>query len=133
MLLIEDVKPLNKTNITELYLDGNKLEMTEPWAVSYLPKTLRVLSVADNRWTLASYFKQGIENLTGINTIDLRYQNHHRHQDLGNYWLCEDFYSIHKCEEVRFAQIKHEWTVNCTDYSKFQCPNTSYKNLTTLD
>lgn len=49
ILFVDDIKPLKDTNLTELYLDGNKLEMTEDLAPTYLPKTLRVLSLMGNR------------------------------------------------------------------------------------
>ncbi|VDI07422.1 Hypothetical predicted protein [Mytilus galloprovincialis] len=46
---IDDIKPCKDTNLMELYLDGKRLEMTEDLAPTYLPKSLRVLSLMGNR------------------------------------------------------------------------------------
>ncbi|CAC5363656.1 TLR13 [Mytilus coruscus] len=98
ILFVDDIKPLKDTNLEELYLDGNRLEMTEDLAPTYLPKTLRVLSLMGNRLRLDKYKVDGIFTLTGINSLFLSYQDQTQSQEVHSGWfVCNDFTDTIQC------------------------------------
>jgi len=112
VLFIDDIKPLYKTNLSELYIDSNNLEMTEMWAPSFLPVSLRILGISDNRWYLQSYAHKGIQNLTSLSRIDLRSQDMSQTKDLNEYMLCDDFYRTSECLGQRMKIDKQRWYEN---------------------
>ncbi|CAG2235660.1 unnamed protein product [Mytilus edulis] len=98
ILFVDDIKPLKDTNLTELYLDGNRLEMTEDLAPTYLPKTLRVLSLMGNRLRLEKYKVDGIFTLTGIHSLFLSFQDQTQSQKVHSGWfVCNDFIDTLQC------------------------------------
>ncbi|CAG2204859.1 unnamed protein product [Mytilus edulis] len=78
VLFVDDIKPLNSTELEELYLDGNNLEETDLDVPQYLPKSLNYFSARDNRWVVSKYAYYYIPGLTGIKTVDLSFQNEHQ-------------------------------------------------------
>ncbi|XP_063429979.1 toll-like receptor 4 [Mytilus trossulus] len=98
ILFVDDIKPLKDTNLTKLYLDGNRLEMTEDLAPTYLPKTLRVLSLMGNRLRLEKYKIDGIFTLTGIHSLFLSFQDQTQSQRVHSGWfVCNDFIDTLNC------------------------------------
>ncbi|XP_076105880.1 toll-like receptor 4 [Mytilus galloprovincialis] len=51
------VEPLRCTNLTEMQLAGNRLQIIESGALQYLPKTLKKISIADNEFSFGEYIK----------------------------------------------------------------------------
>ncbi|OWF50884.1 toll-like receptor 4 [Mizuhopecten yessoensis] len=54
-LFQEDLMLLNNTRLEELYLDFNRIELVEDTMMQYLPDSLKLLSVAGNKFTLGKY------------------------------------------------------------------------------
>ncbi|CAC5403891.1 TLR13 [Mytilus coruscus] len=49
------IKNLRNTNIIEIHLDSNRLQLVEPGVLKMLPKTLKRVSIADNQFTYGEY------------------------------------------------------------------------------
>ncbi|XP_071179429.1 toll-like receptor 4 isoform X2 [Mytilus edulis] len=90
VLFVDDIKPLNSTELEELYLDGNNLEETDLDVPQYLPKSLNYFSARDNRWVVSKYAYYYIPGLTGIKTVDLSFQNEHQMSHSENSWYCTE-------------------------------------------
>ncbi|XP_062607528.1 toll-like receptor 4, partial [Saccostrea cucullata] len=54
-ILVKDFKFLLYTELIELHLDSNRIEMIEDTAIRYLPKTIKFISVSDNKFTFGKY------------------------------------------------------------------------------
>ncbi|XP_071181343.1 toll-like receptor 4 [Mytilus edulis] len=50
------LKPLESTNITEISLNSNRLQLLEQGAIDFLPKSLKMLSVADNEFSFSGAY-----------------------------------------------------------------------------
>ncbi|VDI78055.1 toll-like receptor 13 [Mytilus galloprovincialis] len=72
--------------------------MTEDIAPTYLPKTLRVLSLMANRLRLDKYKIDGIFTLTGIHSLFLSFQDQTQSQEVHSGWfVCNDFTDTIQC------------------------------------
>lgn len=68
MLYVEDMKYLKDTAIEVLEMDSNRMARTETEVVTYLPDTLRTLSMCDNLLGLGIYLVM-MTNFTGIRVL----------------------------------------------------------------
>ncbi|CAC5359730.1 unnamed protein product [Mytilus coruscus] len=94
-LLTSDVSPLNKTQLLELYIDGNNLDKTETSAVYLLPRSLHVLSITDNRWVIDDYaYFDNLLNLVNLTTVDVSFQNMHQMSHSHNSYRCNNEYLL---------------------------------------
>ncbi|VDI00028.1 Hypothetical predicted protein [Mytilus galloprovincialis] len=123
VLFTEDIKPLGKTQIREIYIDQNRLEILEEYAASHLPKSLRLLSLNYNRLRLDKY-KHGIFNLTGIHSLFLNYQDEQSMNDFSHWWVCYDLKETLECLSRR---------VNAQRYSDTKQSNMDKNEVTFLE
>ncbi|CAC5412712.1 unnamed protein product [Mytilus coruscus] len=49
------IEPLNNTNITEIQMASNRLQLIEKDALKFLPKTLKKITIADNEFSYGNY------------------------------------------------------------------------------
>ncbi|XP_062578839.1 toll-like receptor 4 [Saccostrea cucullata] len=71
---VEDIQYLIHTSLTELHISSNKIELIENGATKYIPKTLRRLSIADNRLTVGLYILQ-FDILKGLEWLNVSSQH----------------------------------------------------------
>ncbi|CAG2223229.1 unnamed protein product [Mytilus edulis] len=97
-LLTSDIKPLNETNLLELYIDGNNFDKAELTAKLFLPSSLRVLSVTDNRWVVDEYAHyHTLINLNSLTTFDASFQIKHQMLQTHNSVNCNHLESLNLC------------------------------------
>ncbi|XP_062612109.1 toll-like receptor 4 [Saccostrea cucullata] len=80
-ILVEDFKFLQYTELKQLHLDSNRIEMIEHTAIRYLPKTIKFVSVSDNKFTFGKYVEDVfyLENMQKIN-ISAEHSSHPVHE-----------------------------------------------------
>ncbi|XP_063448354.1 toll-like receptor 4 [Mytilus trossulus] len=54
------LRPLKSTNITQIYLNSNRLQLFEKGAIEFFPRTLKILSVADNEFSFSGEYIKDI-------------------------------------------------------------------------
>ncbi|XP_046547013.1 toll-like receptor 4 [Haliotis rubra] len=96
------IQNLNYTNLEEFHADGNSIQTFGSKAFEYFPKSLRKLSLRENKLTFGEYLSD-ISNLTGLEEVDLSGLNHaHELPDFSDLkWLTttfEDCQSDNVCE-----------------------------------
>lgn len=76
-LFEEDAIFLNNTKLEELHLDFNRIEMVEYTMITYLPDSLKILSVAGNKFTLGRYLlaMRTLKSLKYLN-VSLQFGQH---------------------------------------------------------
>nr|XP_019921129.2 toll-like receptor 4 [Crassostrea gigas] len=67
---------IRKTNLTELYLAGNRLEIFESGVIYYLPKTIQILGVAENKLTAGLYILE-FSSMLELKVINASFQSYH--------------------------------------------------------
>ena len=66
---------IRKTNLTELYLVSNRLELFESGVIYYLPKTIQTLGVAENKLTTGLYMLE-LSSMLGLKVINVSFQSY---------------------------------------------------------
>ena len=128
VLFAKDIKPLNKTRIREIYMDQNRLEMLEDFAASYLPTSLRLLSLTYNRLRLGKYKTHGIFNLTGIHSLILNYQDQITMDDFSHWFVCDDFEETLECLSNRI-NVERNFDSDIEQSNHAKCENSNFKAM----
>ncbi|CAC5408990.1 TLR13 [Mytilus coruscus] len=76
IVLKSHIRNLRHTNLTELHMDSNRIQLFEKGALSSLPLTLRSVYLSDNMFNFGSYFSEfHVVPITFIN-ISLQFSSH---------------------------------------------------------
>ncbi|XP_061184888.1 toll-like receptor 4 [Saccostrea echinata] len=75
ILLLNHTNYLQNTTLEELYLDSNRLEIIESGVLPILPKTLKLLSVADNKVDNGLYVLQA-GSMPNLEILNVSFQIH---------------------------------------------------------
>ncbi|XP_052072964.1 toll-like receptor 4 [Mytilus californianus] len=67
-----EIKPLRRTNITQIYLNSNRMQLLEEGAMEFFPKTLKILSIADNEFSFAGRYIGDLFELT-VHEVNMSY------------------------------------------------------------
>ncbi|XP_061197752.1 toll-like receptor 4 isoform X2 [Saccostrea echinata] len=114
ILLLNHTKYLHNTSLEELYLDSNRLEIMEIGVLPNLPKTLKHLSVGDNKMDDGMYVLQvnSLYNLVILN-VSFQIYSHTNYFD-----GCNDYsYSCHIGPEVALLNTgQQQGSSNITFY-----------------
>ncbi|XP_061175906.1 toll-like receptor 4 [Saccostrea echinata] len=119
----DDVRYLKHTNLTEIHLSSNRIELMEKGAIHLFPKTIKRISIADNRLTFGTYVfeLETLKNLEWINA-SIQYLSHNPNEIIHNktcvenenkneYLINTQYYStgrIHKAGEWRKLFMAYE-------------------------
>ena len=74
----EHVEGFNKTNLKEIYLESNKISVMEKAAVTFIPRSLEVVSIRDNIIMFGDYIFEILEHadlFDNIRKVDMSDQN----------------------------------------------------------
>ncbi|XP_048770821.2 toll-like receptor 4 [Ostrea edulis] len=74
-LRLHHLRNIRGTNITELSLDSNRLEIFEPGVIGWLPKTLEVFSMANNKLTAGIYLLE-FASMTNLRIMNASFQRY---------------------------------------------------------
>ncbi|CAC5412711.1 unnamed protein product [Mytilus coruscus] len=66
------IKPLRNTNITQIYLNSNRLQLFEEGAMDFFSKTLKILSGADNEFSFSGRYTDDLIKLT-VHEVNMSY------------------------------------------------------------
>ncbi|XP_062619046.1 toll-like receptor 4 [Saccostrea cucullata] len=101
----DDIRYLNNTNLTEIHLSSNRIELLENGTADYFPKTVKRISIAENRLTFGLYVLQlgALKNLEWINA-SLQYLSHSPIDIIIRNKICRD-------------ERRTEYLINTQDYS----------------
>ncbi|XP_056016531.1 toll-like receptor 4 [Ostrea edulis] len=83
------LRNIRGTNITELSLDSNRLELFEPGVIGWLPKTLKVFSMANNKLTTGVYLLE-FAPMTNLRILNVSLQLHPPKYPLSVLDRCQD-------------------------------------------
>ena len=75
-------KGLQHTNITEMHMDSNRVQLVKTGVLSILPKTLDILSAADNMFSFGIYILEA--KTLNISFINVSYQFSSHQPELGS-------------------------------------------------
>lgn len=92
MLYKDDFEDLAKTNLTELYLDENRLTQLDDDALSSFPESLKILSLRNNQLQVGSYINF-VYKLKHLQYLDI---SHHPARnptlhEMNTFFSCHDF------------------------------------------
>ncbi|XP_061174733.1 toll-like receptor 4 [Saccostrea echinata] len=73
VIQIRDVMHFQNTPLEELYLENNRLALIERYAIHYLPHTLRIVSIVQNKMSVGTYLMDAVF-LTGMEKLNLSLQ-----------------------------------------------------------
>lgn len=82
-LFCDNIEPLSKTALQELHLEGNTIANGQYGLGFYLPKSLKVLKLGNNRWVVGTYAYSDppmggprvFDHLTNLNYVDISNMN----------------------------------------------------------
>ena len=66
---------ISNTNLTELFLTNNRIELFQPGVISTLPKTIEVFSIAENKLSNGPYFLE-IHSMSNLRVFNMSFQRH---------------------------------------------------------
>ncbi|XP_071181344.1 toll-like receptor 4 [Mytilus edulis] len=66
------LEPLQSTNITQIYINSNRLQLFEKGAIDFFPKTLKILSIADNELIFYGNYVADFIKLT-VHEVNMSY------------------------------------------------------------
>ncbi|XP_060067606.1 toll-like receptor 4 [Ylistrum balloti] len=69
-----DVENLHNTNLTHLYTESNRIAILETGVARKLPKSLKFLSISDNKLSFGLYYMEFMSELTNIEIIHAGHQ-----------------------------------------------------------
>ncbi|XP_061174722.1 toll-like receptor 4 [Saccostrea echinata] len=73
VIQIRDIMHFRNTPLEELYLENNRLALIEGYAIRYLPHTLKLVSIAQNKMSVGTYLMDAVF-LTGMEKLNLSLQ-----------------------------------------------------------
>lgn len=140
-ITIQTVEFLRNTTLKEIDASGNNIEMLDVKAMKYLPETLEVLDVSDNRFILSAYIYNisVLKNIKIIKADKLNYYHKNRRyprsQDLtkierpraesfdrsskaDEYWGCPDIPLPPKLEDVSCGLSGLNFRIPCVSLPK---------------
>ena len=106
-LYCDDVSPLINTTIEELYFDGNSVSFGQTGLLRYFPESLKRISIKGNRWVRGRYGYLRIEDVTGLQFVDISDMNEHQMSRSNLYYeTCDNFVADMNCENYRSTHTK---------------------------
>ncbi|CAC5382204.1 unnamed protein product [Mytilus coruscus] len=117
-LYCDDILNLRNTSLQELYIDGNNIAIGQPGILTYLPSSLLVLSIRENRWVAGLYTWWPYDNLINLVRIDISNINNHEmsQSDSAHYPCCFHFLEDVSCEKSRIKNVKGDNTSGSCSY-----------------
>ncbi|XP_052081445.1 toll-like receptor 4 [Mytilus californianus] len=118
-LYCDDILNLRNTSLQELYIDGNNIAIGQPGILTYLPSSLLVLSIRENRWVAGLYTWSPYDNLINLVRIDISNINNHEmsQSDSAHYPCCLHFLEDVSCEKSRIKNVKGDNTSGSCSYT----------------
>lgn len=90
MIKVRDIMHFRNTSLEEVYLDDNRLALVEKHVLTYLPTSLRIVSIAKNRMVIGPYLLD-IITLSGVETFDMSFQYYsHEFRDATEVFSCHN-------------------------------------------
>ncbi|CAC5382203.1 unnamed protein product [Mytilus coruscus] len=117
-LYCDDIRYLRNISLQELYIDGNNIVIGQPGVLTYLPSSLLVLSISENRWVAGLYTWSPYDNLRNLVRIDISNINNHELSQSGSarYTCCSHFLEDVSCEKSRIKNVIGDYiTGGCAD------------------
>nr|XP_022293787.1 toll-like receptor 13 [Crassostrea virginica] len=72
---IRHLRNIRNTNLTELFLTNNRIELFQQGVISTLPKTIEVFSIAENKLSNGPYFLE-IHSMSNLRVFNMSFQRH---------------------------------------------------------
>ncbi|XP_071145399.1 toll-like receptor 4 [Mytilus edulis] len=118
-LYCDDIRNLRNTSLEELYIDGNNIDIGQSGILTYLPSSLLILSISENRWVAGVYTYRPYDNLINLVSIDVSNMNNHQMSQNGaaSFPCCLHFLGDVTCEKSRIKTVSGDNTTGTCAYT----------------
>ncbi|CAG2247984.1 unnamed protein product [Mytilus edulis] len=116
-LYYDDIRNLRNTSLKDLYIDGNTIDIGQPGILTYLPSSLLILSISENRWVAGIITWSPYDNLINLVSIDISKMNIHQMSQsrAARNLCCSHFMQDVSCEKSRIKNVIGDIFGSCTN------------------